>query len=116
MQEMSRKVQDCNELTVEEHWSKIKEAIITTARETLGMRRQQRKEEWFDDECRKAIEDRNILHRRYVQRRTRERKEEFGNARRKADRICRKKKRQYLNNQLEQGILKTTTHETHIGI
>jgi len=87
---MSRKLQECNELTVEEHW-KIKETTITTAREILGLRRQQRKEKWFDSECRIVIKVRNNLHRRYVQERTRKRKEKFENARKEADRMYRRK-------------------------
>jgi len=49
---------------------------------------------------RRAIDLRNKLHRKYVQRRTREKREEIAKARKEAEKTCRRKNRIFVNEQV----------------
>ncbi|PNF40504.1 hypothetical protein B7P43_G08157 [Cryptotermes secundus] len=87
------------EVTVQGIWVDFKIAIITEAERTLGYQEKQDNREWFDEECRESI---NLKNKKYMERPTRARNEAYKVARRKADKICRKKKRAFLNEQLLQ--------------
>lgn len=43
----------------DERWSRIEKAIKDAAEETIGIRRNRRIQEWFDEDCRSAIEEKN---------------------------------------------------------
>ncbi|PNF31855.1 hypothetical protein B7P43_G08920 [Cryptotermes secundus] len=90
------------EVTVEGIWVDFKTAIITEAERTLGYQEKQDNREWFDEECRESINLKNKKYMEYMERPTRARNEAYKEARRKADKICRKKKRAFLNEQLLQ--------------
>ena len=83
--------------TVEEKWQSLKCALLETAREVLGIEERRRREDWFDEECRESVARRNEAHRKYSQCRTRERKQEYEENRRLANKVCRKKKRTFEN-------------------
>ncbi|PNF42868.1 hypothetical protein B7P43_G13088 [Cryptotermes secundus] len=87
------------EVTVEGIWVDFKTAIITEAERTLGYQETQDNREWFNEECRESI---NLKNKKYMERPTRARNEVYKEARRKADKICRKKKQAFLNEQLLQ--------------
>ncbi|PNF21426.1 hypothetical protein B7P43_G14102 [Cryptotermes secundus] len=87
------------EITAEGIWVDLKAAIITEAKRTVGYQEKQDNREWFDEECRESI---NLKNKKYMERPTRARTEAYKEARRKADKICRKKKRAFLNEQLLQ--------------
>ena len=40
---------------VQTEWNKIKNAIVESAKETIGEKTQKRNEEWFDEECKKVL-------------------------------------------------------------
>jgi hypothetical protein len=44
---------------VEKWWMKIKSSTKTDAEEVVGERKHQISNEWFDDECRHKLEERN---------------------------------------------------------
>uniref|UniRef100_A0A6P7G1Q3 Uncharacterized protein LOC114332962 n=1 Tax=Diabrotica virgifera virgifera TaxID=50390 RepID=A0A6P7G1Q3_DIAVI len=75
-------------------------SYVSKAKEVLGTKTQRREETWFDEECKQAIQERNKAHKNYILRRTRERKTEFENKRRRADKLCRQKKRKYENQRI----------------
>lgn len=79
---VNRKMQNSNgvttdngQITIEEIIWKIMKAAMTTAREVLGTQKYRYRKTWYDNECAKAIEKRNRLHKKYIQRRTRDRRE-----------------------------------------
>ena len=40
---------------IEEEWTHIKEAIITSAQNIIGVKQNETNEEWYDQECREMI-------------------------------------------------------------
>ena len=43
---------------VQTEWNKIKNVIVEAAKESLGEKKGKRNEEWFEEECRTAIQER----------------------------------------------------------
>ena len=56
---------------VEQDWQNIKAAILEAAKETIQMQPSTGNREWWDEECRKAIEEKNVARKKCLQRRTR---------------------------------------------
>jgi hypothetical protein len=46
---------------VQIEWNKIKNVIVEVAKESLGEKTGRRNEEWFDEECRTAIQEKNNM-------------------------------------------------------
>lgn len=68
--------------------------MTTDAAETVvGTVRRTEREEWFDNECAKAVEERNEARSRMLQRKTRQTTEMYREKRRLAAKECKKKKR-----------------------
>jgi hypothetical protein len=87
---------------IEERWRSIKEAVRGTAEEIVGRRRIARRSDWYDEECRRAIMERNRARERWLLTGTRSRKENFQEKRRIADKVCRRKKREYEKSKMEE--------------
>jgi len=85
---------------VEQDWQNIKAAILEAAKETIQMQPRAPYKEWWDEECRKAIEEKNIERKKCPQRRTRATQEEYEDKRRVATKICRNKKKHWLNDRI----------------
>lgn len=88
-------------VSIEERWDRIKTITKETAAEVLGIQGRRRKEDWYDEQCQEAINIRNNAYKKYLERRTRERHEEYKVKTRIADKTCRCKKRKYENNKLQ---------------
>lgn len=86
---------------IENYWTEIKTAIKIAADEILGTYREKEKNEWYDDECKEAVNKRNEARIKLLQRHTRQKFEEYNRQRREAKYMCRKKKREYMDKQLE---------------
>jgi hypothetical protein len=59
----------------------------------LGQEPKSNSRDWFDEECKVAVEERNTTYRSYVNRPMRLKQIEYEHLRRKADKTCSKKKR-----------------------
>ena len=58
-QKINKKLEDTNGIQdVQTEWNKIKNVIVEAAKESLGEKKGKRNEEWFDEECRTAIQER----------------------------------------------------------
>lgn len=104
---------------INDKWERIKNSIKGAAEDTLGWAPSQPRNDWFDQDCRSAIEERNQSHREYTERPTRARMEVFKIKRRAADKLCRKKKREYLNRrilQLQQDFEEGRIRQAYKGI
>jgi hypothetical protein len=86
---------------VEQDWQNIKTAILEVATETIQMQPRITYNEWWDEECRKAIKEKNIARKKCLQRRTRATQEEYEEKIRMATKICRNKKKHWLNNRIK---------------
>lgn len=80
---------------IEEKWTNMKEAVIEAAREIVGVERR-KQSEWFDDECREAIQKKNEYRRKMLERNTRQNSDRYRASRREANHLCKKKKREYM--------------------
>ena len=92
---------------VEQDWKNIKAAILEATKETTQMQPRTTYKEWWDEECRKPIEVKNIARKKCIQRRTRATQGEYKKKRRVATKICRNKKNHWLNNRIRR------TEEAH---
>jgi len=88
---------DMDEGSIDDKWNIMQTIIKETARETLGYEKNEGKRDWFDDECREAIQQKNQAYKECTNRNTRQKRAEYERLRRIADKTCRKKKRQWLN-------------------
>lgn len=77
--------------TTEEEWERIRKAILTTAEEELGTQ-QQTCNEWFDQECKEVIEEKNNARIKMLHRETRSNCESYRQLRLKANRTSKKRK------------------------
>jgi hypothetical protein len=86
---------------IEDDWKTIKEAISNVAQSVLGKTVRQEKKPWYNDECRRAVQRRNEVRLKMINRSTRANTEEYKLARCEARSVCRRKKRDYEKLQLE---------------
>ena len=99
-QKINEKLEDTDGIQdVQTEWNKIKNVIVEAAKESLG-EKGKRNEEWYDEECRTAIQEKNNMRKIMLQRMTRSSKETYREHRRRA-KIFREKKREVLKRQIE---------------
>ena len=85
---------------IEEEWKQIKEAIIETAEQTIGYQPKPDRRGWFDDECRSALEEKNVAYKKWIDRPTRAKRLEYERLRKVAHKICKSKKRTHIDNSI----------------
>jgi hypothetical protein len=101
-QKINKKLEETDEIKdVQIEWNKIKNVIIEEAKESLGEKKGKRNVEWLDEECRTAIQEKNNMRKIILQRMTRNSKETYREHRRRANKICRERKREVLKRQIE---------------
>jgi hypothetical protein len=69
-------------------WNTIKNVITEVAQESLGEKKGKRNEEWFDKECRMAIQEKNNMRKTMLQKMTKSSKQTYREYRRRANKIC----------------------------
>jgi endonuclease/exonuclease/phosphatase family metal-dependent hydrolase len=87
--------------TPDEEWANITEAIKKTLEIAVG-EKQTRRSDWFDQECREAIREKNKARDGMIQRGTRSTYAEYKEKRRIANKMCRKKKRENMKLKMEE--------------
>ena len=85
---------------INEQWDRIKVALTKSAEEAIGFKPINQRAGWFDKECREIIEERNQARLTMLQRETRNTRQIYNETRRKATKLCRKKKREWEKNKL----------------
>ncbi|PSN29855.1 hypothetical protein C0J52_28339 [Blattella germanica] len=86
---------------IEQQWNTIKKVVIETATETIGVKTRKRNEEWFNDECKEVIRQKNQDRLRVLQKATRQACDKYKESRKKANKIIRKNKKAYLKTEIE---------------
>lgn len=86
---------------VEEKWMFIKTATEETTNEAIGKQKSSAREEWFDEECMRAINERNAQM-RMLQCWTRNTKANYALKRLMAHKIIRRKKAHYIKELLKE--------------
>jgi hypothetical protein len=87
---------------VEEEGKRIKKLLTDTAEQVIGEKKSGRNEEWFDNECQAAIEEKNRDKQKVLQRETRGNQEKYEESRKKTSKICRRKKREWMKRNIEE--------------
>ena len=81
-------------------WNGIKTVVLEAAKEKIGLVKKKRKE-WYDDECQAAAENRRKYRRIWLaERRNDAKRETFRGMRRRAKKVNRKKKREFINDKM----------------
>ena len=87
---------------VNHEWENIKSVILESAEETIKTREKYILNEWWGEECRSAISRKNITRKKCLQKITRANKEQYMQASKEDNKICKEKKKQWLNNRIKQ--------------
>jgi hypothetical protein len=83
-------------------WNNVKEMIIAAGEEVMGTTKiQKRNVEWFDEECREKIVKKNEARRRMLQKEARGSYEKYKELQKEIKKVCKKKKKEHLQKQLE---------------
>lgn len=93
-------VQNWNEKDVNDKEISLRTAISEVADEMLGPAPRQTKNNWFDNDCEKAVEEKRKAFLKYLQRKTRLSKRDYQNKRNESTRIITAKKKQNLQNEI----------------
>ncbi|CAH2100131.1 unnamed protein product [Euphydryas editha] len=83
-------------------WRNLREVLSTAAGEILGFEEKLKRNDWFDDECQKATNEKNDAYRLMQQKYTRRRREEYRERRRREKHLHKSKKRSYEEQQLRE--------------
>lgn len=59
------------DMNINTMWEETKLAINVTAQQVLGVRRKHSRNEWYDEEVKEGLEERNVARQRMLQRPTR---------------------------------------------
>lgn len=95
------KIGESTKSDIMEQWNFLREAITEIAESILGQKKKDyKKREWFDEECKAKIQERNIARLNWIQKKTRASADNFKTKRKEATKTCRKKRRNYLNSML----------------
>lgn len=72
-------------------WQQIKDSVLNAATEVIQNENKKPRNEWWDDECRKAMEEKNLARMKCINRRTRINQNDYIQKRKIANGICKKK-------------------------
>ncbi|XP_039285400.1 uncharacterized protein LOC120351606 [Nilaparvata lugens] len=101
---------EMEEADVNVQWKRIQSISERSAKETIGVEKMARNQEWFDRECEEAIRERNDARNKMLQRDTREARANYNLLRRRAKSILRSKKREAIKQKI---LLLQTLSETN---
>jgi hypothetical protein len=82
---------------INNEWMNIKESVLDSANEVIQIQKYKVYNEWWDEECRVAIEKKNEARMKCMSR-TRANLEDYIQKRKTANDICKRKKKAWLNN------------------
>jgi hypothetical protein len=96
--EIERTVKE--ESHIEEEWKQLKEVITEAAEQTIGYQPIPDRRGWFD-QCGKALDEKNVAYKKWIDRLTRGKRLEYERLRKIAHKICKNKKRTYMVNRIK---------------
>lgn len=90
------------EENIDTKWENIKTVMVEAGEKSIGYTKNNKKEHWFDQECRLLIEKRNEVRERNLQRPTRTSEQEYKAIKKQTNRLLRKKKREDMKNRVKE--------------
>ena len=95
-------LQKIEQKEVNHEWKNIKITILELAEEIIKTREKHTCNKWWFEECKEAISKKHIARNKCLQKRTRANQEQYTQARKEANKICKEKKKEWLNNRIKQ--------------
>jgi hypothetical protein len=93
-EKIQSKMQEIREETnINQDWQNLKQMILESANEFKLSKDSKNTNHWSDDECKRAIQGKNEARKKYLIRRTRANLDNYQQNRAKANRICRRTKK-----------------------
>jgi hypothetical protein len=92
--------EECKDINTE--WQQIKDSVLNAATGVIQNENKKPQNEWWDDECRKAMEEKNFAQMKCINRRTRINQDDCMEKRKTANCICKRKKKELLNDKIKQ--------------
>jgi hypothetical protein len=89
------------EIHIEEGWKHLKEVITEAAEETTGYQPNPDRRGWFEDECGRALDEKNVAYEKWIDRPTRAKRSEYERLRKIAHKTCKNKKRTHKYNRIK---------------
>jgi hypothetical protein len=86
---------------IEEEWAHIKQTITEAANESIQTQNMSTRNEWWDEKWRQIITQKNEARRKYLQIKIRASREAYEASRTEANRVCRRKKQEWINNKIK---------------
>ena len=93
-------LQKIEQKEVNHEWKNIKSIILESAEEIIKAREKHTRNKWWDEEGKEAISKKNIARKKCLQKRTTANQEQYTQARKEANKICKEKKKHWLNNRI----------------
>jgi hypothetical protein len=87
-------VKECQDVNTE--WQQIKDSVLNAAIEVIQNENKKPQNEWWDDECRKVTEEKNLARMKCINRRTRINQNNYKQEREIANCVCKRKKKKWL--------------------
>jgi hypothetical protein len=87
---------------INDNWKSIKTVITETASEIFQIQGKPTRNEWWDDDCRQAIQEKTNARIKTLQSKTRASHEVYREKRKMANKMCRNKKKKWLNDKIMQ--------------
>jgi hypothetical protein len=102
-EKIQSKLQEIGEETdVNQDWQNLKQMILKAGSEFELSKDAKNTNRWWDDECKGAMQEKNEERRKCLIRRTRANLDNYSQKRTKANRICRRKKKEWLDNKIKE--------------
>uniref|UniRef100_A0A8D8XZ49 Craniofacial development protein 2 n=1 Tax=Cacopsylla melanoneura TaxID=428564 RepID=A0A8D8XZ49_9HEMI len=102
MAETSEMINSQNSDDVNDMWNTAKSIITEAAEEQIGRMERKRNEEWYDEECKQLIEEKNMARKRMLERNTRNNRERYHNLRKESKKLLKKKKKEALKKKIKE--------------
>jgi hypothetical protein len=103
--------EECQNINTE--WQQIKDSGLNAATEVIQNENKEPRKEWWDDECRKAVEEKNLARMKCINRRTRMKENDYMQKWKTANGICKRKKKEWLNDKIKQ--IRKQTEKMKLG-
>ena len=92
--------EECQNINTE--WQQIKDSVLNAAIEVIQDENKEPRKEWWDDECREALEEKNLARMKCTNRRRRMNQNHYMEKRKTANAICKRKKKKWINDKIKQ--------------
>lgn len=101
-QKVKERLQPFQQNRIEENWEDIKKSILLTTEETLGKKPIHKQNEWFDDDCKQRIYEKNEARNNWIRSGKECDLNDYREKRKIATKYCKEKKEKWINEYMKQ--------------